>query len=387
MRILWHSNAPWTGTGYGQQTGVFAPRLASLGHEVAISSFWGLNGTQIQWSGLTVLPGGTDPYGNDVLPNRVDTHIGSDKGVVITLCDVWVLDPAVFATAPTACWTPVDCSPLSVRDREWFAKSNAVPIAMSRYGEKTMRDAGLAPLYVPHAIDTQVFAPDEDRDALRDALGVPHDTFIVGMNAANKGQDPSRKAFCNQLEAFARLHRKHKDTLFFAHTQIAHQWGIDLIPLVNDLGIADAVMFCDQDAYTSGLLNQSYLAAFYNVCDIVTNASYGEGFGLPIIEAQACGTPVVVTECSSMPELCGSGWRVGGDRYWNPAHEAWWVSPSVDEIARSYRKAYDGQAAKMRIKAREFAVSYDADVVLHEYWKPALEVLENGIEQINKDRG
>lgn len=36
----------------------------------------------------------------------------------------------------------------------------------------------------------------------------------------------------------------------------------------------------------------------------------GEGFGIPIIEAQAAGCPVIVTDCTAMTELCLSGWLI-----------------------------------------------------------------------------
>ena len=41
MKILLHSNAPWSASGYGQQAAMFAPRLADS-HEVGISAFQGL---------------------------------------------------------------------------------------------------------------------------------------------------------------------------------------------------------------------------------------------------------------------------------------------------------------------------------------------------------
>jgi len=44
-KILWHSVAPWAPTGYGQQTALFAPRIASLENvDLAISSGFGLEG-------------------------------------------------------------------------------------------------------------------------------------------------------------------------------------------------------------------------------------------------------------------------------------------------------------------------------------------------------
>ena len=50
MKILWHSNSPWARTGYGTQTALWVPRLAELGHEIAISAFHGLQGSPIPWT-------------------------------------------------------------------------------------------------------------------------------------------------------------------------------------------------------------------------------------------------------------------------------------------------------------------------------------------------
>ena len=55
-RILWHSVAPWAPSGYGQQTKVFAPRIRDLGHHVAISAYWGLEGSVLNWGGMSVYP-------------------------------------------------------------------------------------------------------------------------------------------------------------------------------------------------------------------------------------------------------------------------------------------------------------------------------------------
>ena len=45
MKILIHSNAPWVPSGYGSQVMLMLPRLRALGHEVAVSSFYGLSGS------------------------------------------------------------------------------------------------------------------------------------------------------------------------------------------------------------------------------------------------------------------------------------------------------------------------------------------------------
>src|SRR5574338_349983 len=56
MKILWSSVAPWIGTGYGQQSRLFTPRIRDLGHHVALSAYCGLEGTIGTWEGMTVYP-------------------------------------------------------------------------------------------------------------------------------------------------------------------------------------------------------------------------------------------------------------------------------------------------------------------------------------------
>jgi glycosyltransferase involved in cell wall biosynthesis len=56
-----------------------------------------------------------------------------------------------------------------------------------------------------------------------------------------------------------------------------------------------------------GWISDGDLLEAYHRCDLLIFASYYEGFGLPIIEAQAIGRPVVTSSLSSMPEVAGEG--------------------------------------------------------------------------------
>ena len=49
MRILFSSNSPFVATGYGQQCAIATQRLTSLGHDVAILAFYGLEGSMVDW--------------------------------------------------------------------------------------------------------------------------------------------------------------------------------------------------------------------------------------------------------------------------------------------------------------------------------------------------
>jgi glycosyltransferase involved in cell wall biosynthesis len=103
--------------------------------------------------------------------------------------------------------------------------------------------------------------------------------------------------------------------------------------------------------------------------------SAGEGFGIPVLEANACGVPAIVSDFSAQPEVCGAGWVVDGTRHYTPL-KAWQFHPSVPDIVDALRAAYDASDAKraeMATKARQHALTYDLPVVMDEFMLPALE--------------
>src|SRR5690606_18756407 len=60
-----------------------------------------------------------------------------------------------------------------------------------------------------------------------------------------------------------------------------------------------------------GFLTEEDLAHFYSACEIFLFPSLEEGYGIPIIEAMACGAPVLTSDTTSMPEVANNhGWLV-----------------------------------------------------------------------------
>ena len=81
---------------------------------------------------------------------------------MFTLQDVWpLLGPAFdrIKDLRYLCWTPVDHDPVPPRVADSLRQSGVWPVAMSRFGERAMRDLGLDPLYAPHGINTSLFRP------------------------------------------------------------------------------------------------------------------------------------------------------------------------------------------------------------------------------------
>lgn len=375
MPILWHSNAPHVATGYGQQTALFAPRLARRGHDVAVSALYGLGGAPTRWNGLNVLPPGTAPGGCDTIAGHAAVHFNGRRGVVIALADAWTLEPGVFGQLPTAVWFPVDADRLSAADKAFIDQARPHVIAMSRHGQRCAERAGYQAFYVPHGIDTAVYHPGVDRAEARTLLDIPASAYVVAINAANKGV-PSRKAFAQQFLAFRAFYRKHNDAVLAVHTNATAYDGENLTALARACGIPDnAIRWSNQYLYAAGLFPPGYVAKFYAAADITSNCSMGEGFGLATLESQATGTPVVVTNNSASRELCGAGWKIGGIPFYVEKHQAFWTIPDPGEITDAYNAAYN-KAEKMRESAAGFARKYDADLITDEYWRPVLKSID-----------
>lgn len=388
MRILWHSNSPTLGTGYGTQTAIWAPLLKSLGHDVAIHGYAGNQQLTIEWNGITVYSAGTqNAIGMDTIGYWYERH---QADVVISLCDAWALSPNMMKLMNTVCWTPVDAEPLSKGLVDFFAETNARPLAMSKYGQKVFRDGpdgdgtdGIDAAYIPHGIPTGLFKPPEDREALRAAAGIGPDTFVVGINQANRSG--LRKALPEQIAAFASFWRRHPDSKLLLNMAVDHPKGQDLPLLLRKNGIPPGegiACFPDQGAYAAGEISTESMPQWYGSLDVLMGCAMAGGFELPLIEAQACGTPVITTDGSAMTEVGGPhSWLVGGQKFWvEERHEGFWTMPFIHEIDAALESAWqareDGSIEQVRKQSREHALQYDTDLVLRDYWVPFLAEVE-----------
>jgi hypothetical protein len=129
-----------------------------MGHDVAFYANWGVQGVLSRLERDADLPGDGE-WGNRTMVACAAHHADGDDCQIIALCDAWVLNPSTFPKdLRMAVWAPVDHWPLPPpSDR--CCRIRVTPIAMSRFGERMMDDAGLEPLYVPHGVETDVFRP------------------------------------------------------------------------------------------------------------------------------------------------------------------------------------------------------------------------------------
>ncbi len=377
-KLIWHSNSPTTGTGYGTQTAMFARKLADH-YDLAISAFYGVEGGVIPWHGIPILPAANPSgYGNDTIREHLKVF-GDGDAMVVTLMDVWVLEASVWAGLNVASWVPVDHEPAPKPVVDFFRQTDAVPIAMARFGERMLKDQGLDPLYVPHGVNTEAYRP-HDKAKSREQLGLPNDAFIVGMVAANKG-NPSRKCFAEALTAFKAFKDTHDEAKLFLYTEATGRFGgVNLPQLIHNLDLEpESVIFSDQYRAVHFPHTAEKMGEIMSSFDVLLAPSAGEGFGIPVVEAQACGVPVIVSDFSAQPELVGAGWLVEGVNAYT-AIGSWQFKPSVPDILESLKACYrrsEREVATHAENARAKALEYDAATVFEEFMLPALAECES----------
>lgn len=123
------------------------------------------------------------------------------------------------------------------------------------------------------------------------------DKFILYL-----GSEQPRKNFPNLIKAFYKL----KKTGYFneikllkvGRPQIDDYKRGKIFNLINKLKLQKDVVFIDY-------IPEEDLSGIYNAADLFVYPSSYEGFGLPPLEAMACGTPVITSNTSSLPEVVG----------------------------------------------------------------------------------
>jgi len=386
------SNSPYIPTGYGIQAGYLVERLKRDGIDVAALSNFGLEGRN---STLTTPAGeiphyarGFEPYSNDVIAMNHAHHTNNvnktrkDKlnDLLITLYDVWVFKGKAWDRLPKiASWTPLDHMTMPPGVLSWLKKPNVVPIAMSPHGKRQMEENGLECEYVPHAVDTNVMKPTYEVSGVetRKFMGLKKDDFVVGMNAANKaGGLLHRKAFAENITAFSIFAKDKPDAKLYLHTDpFGGAGGWNLFVLCESLGIRpEQVLFPDMADYKYGIDTET-LAAFYTTMDVMLTPSYGEGFGVPTIEAQACGTRVIGSNWAATPDLVSTdSWLVDGQPSWDAGQNAWWQTPSIPSIVNALEEAYKVRGTRSQ-KSIDFVKQFDVETVWTNHWLPVLNKL------------
>jgi glycosyltransferase involved in cell wall biosynthesis len=169
-------------------------------------------------------------------------------------------------------------------------------VTPSRWCALAYERFGIAPErihVVPHGVDPRILGPDAARRAAaRAKLGIEQHEQVflsIGAMTPNKGTDLLLAAFA-QLAASTRNVRlllKGADDLFPSRELLK--------AALNELPASERDVVLERMIYTGGTYSCDRMADLYRAADVYVAPYRAEGFNLPVLEAAACGVPVICT--------------------------------------------------------------------------------------------
>jgi glycosyltransferase involved in cell wall biosynthesis len=219
-------------------------------------------------------------------PDLIDAHYLYPDGVAAAILARRLGVPFVM----TARGTDVNvlaCMPGPGRRIRWAAERAAAVIAVSSRLVDGLRELGVDParmVCLRNGVDAALFHPEE-QSAARGALGLPE-----GRIAACVGNLVPEKGFDLAIEAL-----RHATDLHLAIVGDGPQRG-SLAEQARRLGVDARVTFLP-------VMPQQALRTLYSACDVLLLTSTREGWPNVVLEAMACGTPVVATDVGAVGDM------------------------------------------------------------------------------------
>jgi len=195
------------------------------------------------------------------------------------------------------------------------------------------------------------FHPVQDRellDRVRRKYALPERFFLfVGKIEPRKNLTGLIRIFTRLSEAYPRLRQ---------HLVIAGGKGWDYEPVFA----AAAASSASERIHFAGFVDDADLPALLNCADALVYPSHYEGFGLPPLEAMACGTPVVVSDRASLPEVVGQAGYVLPLEEEQPWLDALLVLAESEAVRAEYAQRGLAQAAQFtwEVAARKLWAVY-----------------------------
>jgi len=361
-----------------------------MGHEVAIFAFFGLQGTKIDWNDIPIFPNNPRDWGTT---DALMWYNYWKADLLISLIDIGVITALGMGDNSRINWCPicpVDHEPVPPLTIKTIKESpNIVKVLTeARFGQEQLREHSIDAGYISHPTNTDIFAPrQENRDYWRKTYQW-EDKFVIGTVGTNHSE---RKNWNVSLRAVKEFEKRHPgEVVYYMHTNPLDERGININALRENLGVGEFT-FCPKKIESDLGIDKATLSNAYNCMDVFLLPSKGEGFGVPIIEAQSCGVPVIIPRFTAMRELMGGGWYIEKLRPFWTGQNSWATDCDSMEVVELLEKAYqakkDGSIVEMQKKAREKALEYSEPLVFEKYWKPELEDITKRIKGVKHGEG
>ncbi|MCW4009158.1 MAG: glycosyltransferase [Candidatus Bathyarchaeota archaeon] len=385
LKILWHSTAPWIACSYGKATKEICTRLQQSGFRLIISAYHGAE------------PGGIAPYPLPVLPSKAGIlginsaaqyckQYGIDVGILFS--DPWAfrdLPPQLLPKATL--YGPMDQLNYSEEVIEFYKKYCKI-ISLCKWQQKCLTGYGLKSDLIYLGVNVDIFKP-MDKKEIRKRMGIDEDVFVFGTVATNNEKD-DRKGHTSAIKAmhyFLDQNPDVKNVVWLYHTIPDNPYGLPLSSIAHKFGLDKIIKFMDP-SLASTMLSEEELASLMNCFDVHLLCSKREGFGMPILETQACGVPNICHESSSMTELVdGHGWlckSLGTELNLETTPiNAETAVPNVYDIAKCIQDAYfhPNKVKSYGEESIKFVSQYSWDSVVKNQWVPLLDKMAATIKR------
>jgi len=391
MRILWLSDKMIGGySAYSKVTYEVLTRLVEMGHTVAHIPLARAN-RMGKWvyKNILIYPSGEDPFCEDVV---IKHYCDFKADLLITLKDLWVFNIFFKFSVDYAPYLPIDHSPVSpsITSRLHTAFSVIVP---SRFAQRELIQADIdVPIhYIPHGVNTSIFRP-LDKGKCKKIWFLDEDDFTVGIVAMNR----ARKMVHRMLRGYKLFKERNPDVkshlLLWTDVRPRSRVydgalsigvadvGVNLLPEIMNLDLGEDVIWPESNLYREGIPDDGTdswsMVTLYNAMDVLLLCSGGEGVGLPLLEAQSCGVPVITTNYAGAPEHVGAGLVVPVSDYVilnTPGTR--YALADLDKMADYIAKIMNADREKLSRRARRFAFKFDWDRVMR-YWAKFLDWAE-----------
>jgi len=199
--------------------------------------------------------------------------------------------------------TPVDGAPIAGNWVNLMSQADG-RMTISQFGVDAYAEQGIPVELCRPAVDLDKFAPIRNANelvALRALIGRSPQDWILGTMCMNQG----RKLVPLMLEAFFRFAKGKPNVFYFLDMHRVSVGGWNIEDLCDQQGWDKSKLIFANDFKHIPQIND--IANRYKLLSAHMVVSSREGFGLPLVEAQASGVVSMALDYSSGPEICGDG--------------------------------------------------------------------------------